>query len=73
MQLDVLLARVARMLVCMNGVPMRNVRVMRSRFMVTVADMFRRGAMMLGSLFVMLRRLFVQFLQLFHDRSSMKI
>jgi len=73
MQFDVLLARLARVLVCVNGVPMRNMSVMRSRFVVAVADVFCRGAMMLGGLFVMLRRLLVQFLQLFHDRSSVNI
>ena len=73
MQLGVLLARMPRVLVCLDGVPMRDVRVVRSRFVIAVAAVFRGAAMMFGSHFVMLCRLFVQFLQLFHDRSSVNI
>ena len=72
MQFDMFLARKACVLMCMNRVPMRNMSVVRSRFVVTVADVFSRGAVMFGGFLVMLRRLFVQFLQLFHDRSSVK-
>ncbi|HEV2977491.1 MAG TPA: hypothetical protein VG425_07875 [Casimicrobiaceae bacterium] len=61
-QLDMFLARQARMLVGMNGVPMRDMRMVRSRFVVTVANVLSRRAVMFGGLLVMLRRLFVQFL-----------
>ena len=72
MQLDMLLARQARMLMRMNSVPVRDMRVLRGRFVVTVANVLSRGAVMFGGFLVMLRRLFVQFLQLFHDRSLVK-
>ena len=67
MQLDMFLARQARMLMGVNRMPMRDVCVVRSRFVVTVANVLSREAVMFGGLLVMLRRLFVQFLQLFHD------
>jgi hypothetical protein len=67
MQLDMFLACVARMLVRMDGVAVGYVCVMRRRFVVAFADVFGRGAVVLGRLFVMLGRFLVQFLQLFHD------
>lgn len=68
MQLNVLLACLARMFMRMNRMPMRYMSVVSSRFVVTFAYMFCRGAVMFSSFFVVLRRLFVQFLQLFHDQ-----
>jgi hypothetical protein len=71
-QLDMLLARVPCMLVGVDCMAVGNVRVMRCRFVVAFADVFRRSAVMLGGLFVMLGSLLVQFLELFHDRSSVE-
>jgi hypothetical protein len=72
MQLDMLLARVACMLVGMDCVAVRHVRVVRRRFVVAFAYVFRRGAVVFGGLFVMLGCLLVQFLKLFHNRSLVK-
>jgi len=72
MQLDMFLAGVARMLVGMNCVTMSDMRVVRCRFVVAFAYVLSRGAVVFGGLFVMLRRFLVQFLQLFHDRSSVR-
>jgi hypothetical protein len=71
-QLDVLLARVARMLVGMDCVAVGHMRVMRRRFAVAFAYVFRRSAVVFGGFFVVLGRLLVQFLEFFHDRSSVK-
>lgn len=72
MQLDMLLAGKICMLERMNRVSMGDMSMVGGRFVVLFADVFSRSAVVLGGLFVVLRRFLVQFLQLFHDRSSVK-
>jgi len=72
MRLDVLLACKVCMLERMNCVPMGDMRVVGCLFVVPFACVFSSSAVVLGGLFVMLRRFLVQFLQLFHDHSSVK-
>jgi len=72
MQLDMLLACKVCMLERMNCVPMGDMSMVGRCFVAFFAYVFSRSAVVLGRLFVMLRRFLVQFLQLFHDRSSVK-
>lgn len=71
-QLDVFLAGLTCMLVRMNGMPVSDVGVVSRRFVIAFARVLSGGTVVFGRLFMMLGCFFVKFLQLFHDRSSVK-
>jgi hypothetical protein len=66
MQVDVLLARMVRVLVGLNGMTVRDMRMMRGAFVIPFLDLLGSGPMMLCRLLVVLGGHFVQLPQFLH-------